>query len=213
MIGFLTKHLKVLKTVQICCRRMASSNKVLPSALPMSDRLIWIDCEMTGLELEKDTLMEIAVLVTEGDTLETVAATESIIIHCSEEQLSGMGEWCTRQHGLSGLTQACRESKISVEEAESLVLKTLSGVTKAGQCPLAGNSVGQDRRFIEKYMPSLAKHLHYRTVDVSTIKELCRRWYPEVYEKAPRKGGSHRALGDIEESIKELQFYRSKVFK
>ena len=139
--------------------------------------------------------------------------TESIIIHCEDEMLDSMNEWCVKQHGASGLTQACRESQVSCQEAERRVLEMLGKHTESGQCPLAGNSVGQDRKFIDKYMPSLAAWLHYRTVDVSTIKELARRWYPQVYEAAPKKDGSHRALGDIEESIKELQYYRENLFK
>ena len=121
----------------------------------MVDRLIWVDCEMTGLDIEKDKLLEIAVIVTEGDTLETVGKTESIIINCDTESLENMNEWCVKQHGKSGLTQACRDSKISCEEAEKMVLEMLSHHTEKGKCPLAGNSVGQDRRFIDKYMPKV----------------------------------------------------------
>ena len=135
------------------------------------------------------------------------------MIHCDAESLDNMNDWCVKQHGASGLTQACRESQVSCQQAERKVLELLEQHTQAGQCPLAGNSVGQDRKFLEKYMPSLASWLHYRTVDVSTIKELARRWYPQVLEAAPKKGGSHRALGDIEESIKELQYYRENLFK
>jgi len=185
----------------------------LPSVLPASERLIWVDCEMTGLNLETDTLLEIAVIVTEGDTMETVAKTESIIIHAEDDVLDNMNEWCVKQHGISGLTQACKDSKITCAEAEQMVLKVLANHTKKGKCPLAGNSVGQDRRFIDKYMPTLGEWLHYRTVDVSTMKELCRRWYPQVYEKAPRKEGGHRALGDIEDSIAELLYYKDNMCK
>jgi oligoribonuclease len=185
----------------------------LPSALPVRDRLIWVDCEMTGLDVETDTLLEIAVVVTEGDTLETVAATESIIISATEATLAGMNSWCVTQHGASGLTQACRDSKVTVAEAEAMVLRVLEPVTEAGQSPLAGNTVSMDRRFLERYMPRLAAHLHYRTVDVSTVKELAKRWYPQQAERAPRKGGDHRALGDIMDSIAELRYYRTAVFK
>ena len=185
----------------------------LPSSLPASDRLIWVDCEMTGLEIDKDKLLEIAVIVTEGDTLQTVGKTESIIINCDDESLEQMNSWCVKQHGASGLTQACKDSKISCQEAERMVMDMLKQCTSKGKCPLAGNSVSQDRKFLDKYMPDLASWLHYRTVDVSTIKELTRRWYPQVYEAAPKKGASHRALGDIEDSIAELKYYREKVFK
>merc|ERR1711953_1279916 len=163
---------------------------------------------MTGLDVDTDALLEIAVLVTEGDTLETVAATESIIISTPQDVLDNMNSWCVKQHGESGLTKACLESQISMKEAEDMLMKVIEPVTVKGKSPLAGNTVSMDRRFLEKYMPRLASHLHYRTVDVSTIKELAKRWYPQVYEAAPKKGGSHRALGDIEESIKELQYYR-----
>ena len=218
--------IKLRAAVMSSCVRSQFS---LPSALTPKERLIWVDCEMTGLNIETDKLLEIAVIVTEGDTLATVGGrnspfyqenifycsgqTESIIIHCDDESLDNMNDWCVKQHGASGLTQACRESKVSCQEAEKKVLELLEKHTQAGQCPLAGNSVGQDRRFLEKHMPSLAGWLHYRTVDVSTIKELARRWYPQVLEAAPKKGGSHRALGDIEESIKELQYYRENLFK
>ena len=124
-----------------------------------------------------------------------------------------MNDWCVKQHGASGLTKACRESEVTCQQAERTVLDMLEKHTEKGQCPLAGNSVGQDRKFIDKFMPELAGWLHYRTVDVSTIKELCKRWSPQVYEAAPKKGGSHRALGDIEESIAELQYYREKLFR
>jgi oligoribonuclease len=185
----------------------------LPSVLPPSDRLVWVDCEMSGLDLDKDVLLEIAMIVTEGDTLATVAKTENIIIHADDEVLDNMGEWCVKQHGKSGLTQACRDSKISVEEAETMLLKILQEHTPAGKCPLAGNTVSMDRIFIAKYMPTFHSHLHYRNVDVSSIKEMARRWYPDDHEKQPKKHGDHRALGDIEESIKELQYYKEKVFK
>ena len=132
--------------------------------------MIWVDCEMTGLDINKDKLLEIAVIVTEGDTLDTVAKTESIIIHCDDQSLDNMNEWCVKTHGASGLTQACKDSKISCQEAEKMVLNMLGKHTSQGKCPLAGNSVGQDRKFIDKYMPDLASWLHYRTVDVSTIK-------------------------------------------
>merc|ERR1740128_1364415 len=168
---------------------------------------------MTGLQVETDTILEIAVIVTEGDTLEEVAATDSIIIHASEEEPAGMNEWCIEHHGGSGLTRACRESKISVAEAEELVLGLVAPLTLQGRSPLAGNTVSMDRRFLEKYMPRLAAHLHYRPVDVSTVKELARRWFPAHYEAAPRKQGGHRALDDIKESIEELKYYRRAVFK
>ena len=239
---FLVKSLRQLRHTHSVMSSRGKSQFSLPSVLPPKERLIWVDCEMTGLDIETDKLLEIAVIVTEGDTLATVGMssllsprlrvvrsaisslwmfscfffsgkTESIIIHCDDRSLDTMGEWCVKQHGASGLTEACRRSDVTCQQAEQLVLHLLEQHTERGRCPLAGNSVGQDRKFIDKHMPGLASWLHYRTVDVSTIKELCRRWYPQVYEAAPRKGGSHRALGDIEESIAELQYYRENVFR
>ena len=129
--------------------RMLSKKPVtLPSVLPASERLIWVDCEMTGLNIDTDTLLEIAVIVTEGDTVETVAKTESIIIHAEDDILDNMNEWCVKQHGLSGLTQSCKDSKITCAEAEQMVLTMLAKHTQKGKCPLAGNSVGQDRRCV-----------------------------------------------------------------
>ena len=132
--------------------KMSSIKKTissLPSVLPANERLIWIDCEMTGLDLNTDTLLEIAVVVTEGDTLETIAKTESIIIHAEDSVLDNMNDWCIKQHGVSGLTQACKDSKISCAEAEKMVLDMLARHTEKGKCPLAGNSVGQDRRLVK----------------------------------------------------------------
>ena len=151
--------------------------------------------------------------MTEGDTLQTVDKTESIVIHLDDKSLDNMHEWCIKQHGASGLTQACRESEVTCAEAERRVLDMLARHTSRGECPLAGTTVSQDRRFIDKYMPDLGAWLDHRTVDTTTIKELTRRWYPEVLEERPKKNGDHRALGDIEDSITELQYYRERVFK
>lgn len=185
----------------------------LPSVLPSSERLVWVDCEMSGLNLETEVLLEVAMIITEGDTLSVLAKTDNIIIHVEDKILNNMDEWNTRQHGESGLTQACRDSKISLEEAEQNLLKVLKAHTPRGKCPLAGNTISADRKFLEKYMPELHSHLHYRNVDVSSIKELARRWFPSQYERLPRKKCAHRALDDIEESIKELQYYREAIFR
>jgi len=177
------------------------------------DRLIWVDCEMTGLNLQKDKIMEIAVVVTEGASLQEVCRSESLIIRTEKSELDQMDEWCTQHHAQSGLTQACLASQISMEAAESTVLELLEKHTPKGKCPLAGNSVGQDRKFLEKCMPRLTNHLHYRIVDVSTIKELCSRWNPDLRARAPKKTCTHRALDDILESIEELKFYKENFFK
>ncbi|RUS69506.1 hypothetical protein EGW08_022735 [Elysia chlorotica] len=177
-----------------------------------SNRLVWIDLEMTGLDVEKERIIEIACLITEGD-LTIVEKGPNLVIHQDNKFLDGMDEWCTLHHGQSGLTEAVRNSSISTEEAEAKVLSFVSQHVPPGKCPLAGNSVGTDKLFLERYMPKLAKHLHYRIVDVSTIKELCRRWYPEDFKKAPAKKLSHRAMDDIVESIEELKYYQAAVFK
>ncbi|XP_069081030.1 oligoribonuclease, mitochondrial isoform X3 [Pleurodeles waltl] len=137
----------------------------------------------------------------------------NLIIKQPDELLDGMSEWCKEHHGKSGLTQAVRESKIALQQAEYEFLSFVRQHTRPGLCPLAGNSVHADKKFLDKYMPQFMKHLHYRIIDVSTVKELCRRWYPDDYEHAPKKKATHRALDDITESIKELQFYRDHIFQ
>ncbi|KAK6179115.1 hypothetical protein SNE40_011546 [Patella caerulea] len=176
-----------------------------------SNRLIWIDLEMSGLDIEKEKIIEIATIVTDAD-LKIIAEGPNLIVNQDKSVMDNMGEWCTKQHGKSGLTQKVLESKISQKEAESQVLEFLKKHTDAGVCPLAGNSIACDKMFLQKYMPELTEHLHYRLVDVSTIKELCRRWYPKVYDESPEKALKHRASDDIKESIKELQYYREKIF-
>ncbi|XP_064423499.1 oligoribonuclease, mitochondrial-like [Latimeria chalumnae] len=177
----------------------------------MAFRLVWVDLEMTGLDIERDHIIEMACIITDSD-LNVLAEGPSLIINQPDELLDNMSDWCKEHHGKSGLTQAVRESKISLQQAEYEFLSFVRQHTPPGLCPLAGNSVQADKKFLEKYMPQFMRHLHYRIIDVSTIKELSRRWYPEEYEAAPKKKASHRAL-DIQESIKELQFYRKSIFK
>jgi len=173
--------------------------------------LIWIDCEMTGLSLEKDVLVEIAVLVTDSD-LKVIGEGVDVVIKASAEQLAGMNEFVTQMHTTSGLITEIPNG-ISVQEAEAKVIAYLeSAATQPGKSPLAGNSVSVDRSFIARDMPLLNDYLHYRTVDVSSIKELTRRWFPKAYFAAPAKTGNHRALGDIQDSIAELAYYRQAVF-
>ena len=173
--------------------------------------LIWIDCEMTGLSLEKDVLVEIAVLVTDSE-LNVIGEGVDVVIKATPEQLAGMNEFVTTMHTTSGLITEIPHG-ISVKEAEDRVLAYLeSASTQPGKSPLAGNSVGVDRSFIARDMPRLNEYLHYRTVDVSSIKELTRRWFPKAYFNAPAKTGNHRALGDIQDSIAELAYYRQAVF-
>ncbi len=173
--------------------------------------LIWIDCEMTGLSLEKDVLVEIAVLVTDSD-LNVLGDGVDVVIKATPEQLAGMNEYVTQMHTSSGLITEIPHG-ISVQEAEARVLAYLESTsTQPGKSPLAGNSVSVDRSFIARDMPLLNDYLHYRTIDVSSIKELARRWFPKAYFGAPAKTGNHRALGDIQDSIAELAYYRQTVF-
>jgi len=177
------------------------------------NRLIWVDCEMTGLDDNTDQLLEIACLITEGDEkLTLVAEGPNLIIHQSDSVLQAMGEWCTRQHGESGLIKAVQQSKITIQDAERQLLDFVRKHTPVGICPMAGNSVYADKIFLKKYLPKFVQHFHYRLVDVSTVKELCRRWYPEKFAKAPPKQLTHRALDDIKESVSELRYYKTAIF-
>lgn len=173
--------------------------------------LIWMDLEMTGLDPDRDRILEIAVIVTSGD-LQTLDHGPDLVVHQEDAVLDAMDAWNTDHHGKSGLTEMVRASTLDEAAAEAEVLAWLGERCKAGAVPLAGNSVHQDRAFLRRFMPGLHEFLHYRNVDVSTIKELMRRWAPDVLAGAPAKKGQHRALGDIEESIRELQYYRAKAF-
>jgi oligoribonuclease len=173
--------------------------------------LVWIDCEMTGLSLETDALVEIAVLVTDSE-LNIIGEGVDLVIHATEGQLAGMNDFVRNMHTSSGLINEIPNG-IEVADAEKQILAYLeSAGVVAGKSPLAGNSVSVDRNFIARDMKLLADYLHYRTIDVSTIKELSRRWYPKAYFAAPAKTGNHRALGDIQDSIEELKYYRAAVF-
>ncbi len=175
------------------------------------DYLVWIDLEMTGLDVNKERIIEIATLVTDGD-LNIVAEGPELVIHQSEELLAAMDEWNTSHHGDSGLTARVRASSVSEQDAEEQTLAFVAEHCVKRKCPLAGNSIHHDRVFLNRYMPQLEDYVHYRNVDVSTVKELARRWYPEVLADAPKKAEKHRALDDIRESIAELRFYRDAVF-
>jgi oligoribonuclease len=176
------------------------------------ERLVWVDCEMTGLDPETEALIEIAVLVTEPD-LTPLDDGVDIVISCDGDTLESMGAFVADMHAKSGLTDEVRASPISLEEAEDAVLEYIKQhVPEARTAPLCGNSIATDRTFLTKYMPRLDDHLHYRMIDVSSIKELSRRWYPRVYYNQPAKGLAHRALADIKESVKELEYYRRTVF-
>ncbi|MGC4747282.1 oligoribonuclease [Micromonospora sp. DT201] len=178
----------------------------------MADLLVWIDCEMTGLDLGKDKLIEVAALVTDPD-LNVLGDGVDVVIHADEAALEGMPEIVQTMHAKSGLTEEVRRSAVTLAEAEDLVLEYVRTFVKDPRtAPLCGNSIATDRGFIARDMPRLDAHLHYRMIDVSSIKELCRRWYPRVYFGQPQKGLAHRALADIRESIRELEYYRRTVF-
>ena len=173
--------------------------------------LIWVDCEMTGLDLERDVLVEIAVLVTDSQ-LNILGEGVDLVIHASQEALQGMNDFVREMHTSSGLITEIPEG-VSLSEAEKIILEYLNTYApQPGKSPLAGNSVSVDRTFIARFLPDFNNYLHYRTVDVSSVKELARRWYPKVYFAAPKKTGNHRALGDIRDSIEELEYYRKTIF-
>ena len=178
----------------------------------MTDRLVWIDCEMTGLDLDKDALIEIAALVTDAE-LTILDEGIDVVIHADEDALAGMPDVVAAMHAKSGLTESVRASAVTVAQAEQLVLDYLRRfVPEPRTAPLAGNSIATDRGFLARDMPELDGHLHYRMIDVSSIKELARRWYPKTYYAQPAKGMAHRALADIIESVRELAYYRATVF-
>ncbi len=171
-----------------------------------------MDLEMTGLEPLRHVIIEIATLITD-DNLNVVAEGPDLVIHASPEQMAEMGDFVTEMHTKSGLIDAVNQSTMTTEEAERLTLEFLkTHIAEARTVPLCGNSIGTDRRFLQEYMPTLEEFLHYRNVDVSTLKELTRRWHPEVLEAMPEKETTHRALDDIRESIQELQHYRDTLF-
>jgi oligoribonuclease len=178
----------------------------------MNDRLVWIDCEMTGLDLRCDALVEIAVLVTDGD-LNVLGDGVDVVIHADDDMLAGMPEVVREMHARSGLTEEVRASKVTLREAEERVLAYIrEHVPEPGTAPLAGNSIATDRGYLARDMPELDAHLHYRMIDVSSVKELARRWFPRVFYAKPEKGLAHRALADIRESIRELEYYRRTLF-
>jgi len=173
---------------------------------------MWMDLEMTGLDPAKDVIVEIATLVTD-DQLQIIAEGPDLVVHQSEEVLALMEPFVLEMHTRSGLLEAIRASTVTLEQAGRATLDFIKQhAVEARTVPLCGNSIGTDRRFLAAYLPDIENWLHYRSVDVSSIKELVRRWYPEVRAERPRKAGSHRALDDIRESINELRFYRERVF-
>lgn len=170
-----------------------------------------MDMEMSGLDPDKDRILEVAVLVTDGE-LNVVAEGPNLIVHQPEAVLEAMDEWNTKHHGQSGLTKRVRESTVDESQVSAALLEFLTEHTRKSKAPLAGNSIHQDRRFVARYLPEVEEWLHYRNVDVSTIKELAQRWYPKQYAGRPAKKGSHRAMDDLMESIEELKYYRKALF-
>lgn len=178
----------------------------------MEHPLVWVDLEMTGLDPATELIVEIAVVVTDGQ-LEEVVEGPDVVVHAPEDALERMVEVVRTMHRDSGLLDEVRTTDVTVAEAEEAVLAfVLQHVPRAGEAPLAGNSVHADRAFLARFMPRFERHLHYRNVDVSTVKELARRWRPDIVASAPAKAGGHRALADIRESIAELRHYRTTLF-
>jgi len=177
-----------------------------------ADLLVWVDCEMTGLNLGSDALIEVAALVTDPD-LNVLGDGVDVVIHADDAHLDGMIDVVREMHQKSGLTDEVRASAVTMVEAELMVMDYITQyVPEPRTAPLCGNSIATDRGFLARDMPLLDNHLHYRMIDVSSIKELCRRWYPRVYFGQPQKGLAHRALADIKESIRELAYYRQTIF-
>jgi oligoribonuclease len=176
--------------------------------------LLWMDLEMTGLDVDRDAIVEIAALATDAAQLEPLDAGVSIVVHQPEDVLVGMNDFVRAMHERSGLLEEIRASSLSLAEAGARVLEYLKGHAPAPRTvPLCGNSIGMDRRFLARYLPEIEDHLHYRSIDVSSLKELCRRWYPEPFKARPEKTEGHRALDDIHASIAELRYYRENIFR
>ncbi len=191
-----------------------NNEKPFTSKAPLPSKyLVWADCEMTGLDTESDTLVEIALVVTDSD-LNIIDPGIDIVIQETGEKLDSMKDVVKKMHEKSGLTKEILNSNVSLKEAETMCLKYLRKLgIQGGSAPLCGNSIGVDRRFLDKYMPKLDYFLHYRSVDVSSFKELCRRWYPDIFKARPEKLGNHRALDDILGSIDEMKYYRDHMLK
>jgi oligoribonuclease len=182
-----------------------------PTERSVNDRIVWIDCEMTGLSLQRDALIEVAALVTDFE-LNQLGDGVDLVIAPPAEALEQMDEFVREMHTTSGLLAELSKGTTMADAQEQVMAYVRTWVPEARRAPLGGNTVGTDRGFLARDMPELEAHLHYRMIDVSSIKELSRRWYPRAYFNAPRKSGGHRALADIRESIAELRYYREAVF-
>jgi oligoribonuclease len=187
-----------------------------PAASPTPDairRLVWLDLEMTGLDLSRHVIVELAVLVTD-DQLEPLDEGIDVVVHQPDEALAEMNDFVRRMHTKSGLLERIRSSTVTLDAAGAEALAYVrTHVPEAATAPLCGNSIGVDRRFLDRFLPELDRYVHYRSIDVSSFKEVCRRWYPEVYRGRPGKEETHRALNDIRESIAELRYYRDTMLR
>jgi len=177
-----------------------------------AERLVWIDLEMTGLDTEQHTVVEIAVLITDG-ALDLVDEGIDLVIHATPAELERMDDFVRNMHTKSGLLPQIEASTVSLQDASDQVIEYLRTRVPESTAPLCGNSIGVDRRFLDRYLPAVDKYVHYRSIDVSSLKELCRRWNPAVYKGRPGKRETHRALDDIRESIEELRFYRDRFLQ
>lgn len=190
-----------------------SVNAVAEAPGSVDDRLVWIDLEMTGLDLERHRIVELAVLVTDA-RLEVLADGLDLVVHQPPEVLASMDEFVRKMHTKSGLLPEIERSSLTLEAAGKQAIEYIKQfVPEPGTAPMCGNSIGVDRRFLDRYLPELDGYLHYRSIDVSSLKELCRRWYPEAYKKRPSKTETHRALDDIRESVAELRYYRETIMQ
>ncbi|CAD6994527.1 probable oligoribonuclease [Ceratitis capitata] len=187
---------------------MGSTSKLLGS----ENSIVWMDLEMTGLNSITDKIIEVACLITDKD-LNVLTEGLNFAIKHPPRVFEEMNEWCIKQHNKSGLVQRCLESDITSDRAEPLILEYLQRHIPKGKCPLGGNSIYMDRLFLRQQMPSVDEYLHYRIVDISSIKELCSRWRPDILKSAPKKRFLHRSLEDLEDSIEELIYYREHFFK
>jgi oligoribonuclease len=189
------------------------SVNAVAEASSVDDRLVWIDLEMTGLDLQRHRIVELAVLVTDAQ-LEVLADGLDLVVHQPPEVLAEMEDIVRKMHAKSALLAEIERSSLTLDAAGKEAIEYIKQfVPEPGTAPMCGNSIGVDRRFLDRYLPDLDRYLHYRSIDVSSLKELCRRWYPEAYKKRPSKTEAHRALDDIKESVAELRYYRDAIMR
>ncbi|XP_002013689.2 probable oligoribonuclease [Drosophila persimilis] len=203
------------RLLQIQSRLATNQNRKMSTSKSGADDetdLVWMDLEMTGLDVDTDKILEVSCIITDKD-LNIKSEGPCFAINYPEDVYKNMNEWCIKHHNESGLIDRCRSSDVTPDKAGDLVMSYLQKNIPKGKCPLAGSSVYMDRLFIRKYMSPVNEYLHYRIVDVSTIKELAKRWYPDIAKAAPRKVFAHRSLDDIMESIQELKYYKEHLFK